>query len=118
MSGGGTSAPYPWADDREAARERFERVVEQDDSFSEGHGGLAVLDVMEGRNEDARRRADLALRLDRQSLGGILARSLLLELDGDPTAAARIREIALNAPIGPEGRSVAQMLALAATRGL
>lgn len=119
-SGTWIAAGWAWliAGDHEAARERFERVVEQDVSFSEGHGGLAVLDVMAGRNEEARRRADIALRLDRQSLGGMLARSLLLELGGDPTAAARIREVALNAPIGPEGRSVAQMLALAAARGL
>lgn len=113
------AAGWAWliAGDAGAAQERFERVLGLDDTFSEAHGGLAVLDAMAGRTEDARRRADLALRLDRQSLGGALARSLLLEQAGDEATAGRVREAALNAPIGPDGRSVAQMLALAAARG-
>lgn len=113
------AAGWAWliAGDIAAAQERFERVLGLDDTFSEAHGGLSVLDAMAGRVEDARHRADVALRLDRQSLGGALARALLLERAGDQAAAGRVREAALNAPIGPNGRSVAQMLALAAARG-
>ena len=113
------AAAWAWliAGDAIAARKRFEHVLGLDDTFSEAHGGLAVIAAMAGQVEEARRGADIALRLDRQSLGGALARSLLLDQAGDPSTAARIRESALNAPIGPEGRSVAQMLALAAARG-
>lgn len=113
------AAGWAWliAGDTAAARERFVRVLDLDASFSEAQGGLAVVNAMEGRLEEAKRGSELALRLDRQSLGGALARSLLLEHGGDATGAARIREAALTAPIGPGGRSVAQMLALAATRG-
>lgn len=113
------AAGWAWliAGEAAVARERFERVLGLDDTFSEAHGGLAVLDVMAGRDEDACRRSDVALRLDRQSLGGALARTLLLEKAGDKVTAGRIRDAVLNAPIGPNGRSVAQALALAAVRG-
>lgn len=113
------AAGWAWllAGDQAAARARFDRAVAIDDSFGEGHGGLAVIDMMEGHIEDATRRSEIALRLDRQGLGGTLARSLLLDRAGETTAAARIREMALNAPIGPNGRSVMQMLALRAAQG-
>jgi tetratricopeptide (TPR) repeat protein len=99
------------------ARQRFERVLELDDAFSEAHGGLALLDYREGRLEDARRRADIALRLDRQSLGGQLVRSLLLGQAGDERAAQEIVGRALRAPIGPGGRSVVQMIGTFAAVG-
>lgn len=112
------AAGWAWliAGDISAARERFERVLAIDDAFGEAYGGLAVLDVMEGRRDEAQRCADIALRLDRQGLGGALARSLLLEQAGDSATAARVRDRALNAPIGPNGQSVTQLLALRAAR--
>lgn len=112
------AAGWAWliAGDAAAARERFQRAVDLDESFGEGHGGLAVLAVLDGNNAEAERRAELALRLDRQGLGGALARSLLLEQAGQGEMAASIRERALNAPVGPDGKSIAQIVALAASR--
>jgi tetratricopeptide (TPR) repeat protein len=95
----------------DTARERFEHVVALDPNFAEGHGGLAVLAVLDGRGDDARRHSEVALRLDRQSLGGALAKSLLLDRSGDRQSADRIRQMALSAPVGPNGQTIAQALA-------
>lgn len=113
------AAGWAWllAGDTAKARERFERVIALDDTFSEAHGGLALLDFQEGRPDDARRRAEVALRLDRQSLGGALVSSLLLEQAGNAEAAADIVQRVLNAPIGPGGRSITQVLATQAATG-
>ena len=114
------AAGWSWflAGDAAKARARFERVIALDDTFSEAHGGLALLDFQEGLTEEARRRADIALRLDRHSLGGQLVRSLLLDQAGDARAAAEIVQRAMNARIGPDGQSIAQRLAARAARGL
>jgi tetratricopeptide (TPR) repeat protein len=118
--GSWTAAGWAWliAGDAAAARDRFERVLALDDTFGEAHGGVALLDLMDGRAEDARRRSEIALRLDRQSLGGALVHSLLLEQAGDTAGAGRVVERAMNAPVGPRGQSVAQLLALRAAGGL
>jgi len=81
-----------------------------DPNFSECHGGLAVLDILEGRIEEGKRESEIALRLDKGSLGGALAASLLMEHSGRPEIAQRIRERAMTAPIGPNGLTIAQAL--------
>jgi tetratricopeptide (TPR) repeat protein len=99
------------AGDRTGARVAFERALQADENFSETHGGLAVLDLLEGKADSAKQRADIALRLDRNSFGGALAKSLLLEAAGDTKAAQRIRDVAMTTPIGPQGQTIAQVLA-------
>jgi tetratricopeptide (TPR) repeat protein len=100
-----------------AARHSFEQAMMLDDNFAETHGGLAVLDIMDGNIDSARRRTDVALRLDKQCFGGILARTFLLEIDGKPELASKIREHAMNIPIGIDGKTLAQaMIGLAANQ--
>jgi len=98
------------------SRARFEKAVAADGGFSEGHGGLAVIDVAEGRIEDARRNTDIALRLDRASLSGQLARSMLLAHDGAPEKGERLRERVIHAPMSPGGPSIAQAMTRLARR--
>lgn len=107
------AAGWAWliAGDLTAARERFERVIALDDTFGEAHGGLAVVDIIEGRGQEASQRTEIALRLDRNGLGGALARSLLLEQAGDAEKSARVLDIALRAPIGPNGMSATEFIA-------
>jgi tetratricopeptide (TPR) repeat protein len=95
----------------DTSRARFETALALDDSFAETHGALAVLDIVAGDLESARRRADVALRLDRNCFAGALAMSMLLESDGKAKAAQKVREAALNFPIGPSGRTIARSLA-------
>lgn len=97
--------------DNAGARQSFERAVAIDANFSECHGGLAVMDLMDGRIADAERRCDIALRLDRKSFGGALAKTLLLARAGRPEAAQRVRDIAFATPVGMHGETLAQLLA-------
>ena len=96
--------------DHTASRAAFEHALAADDTFAESHGGLAVLDVVEGQYDSARRRTEVALRLDRACFSATLARTMLLEHDGEPEKAARIRQIALNTPIAPDGQTIASAL--------
>lgn len=98
------------AGDAPAARRNFEAALAHDDNFAETHGGLAVLDLAAGDLDAARRRMGIALRLDKNSLGGALARTLLLDLEGRPELAQRIRERALALPIGIGGKTLVQAL--------
>jgi tetratricopeptide (TPR) repeat protein len=104
------------AGDLTQARARFETVLALDDTFSEAHGGLAVLDLIEGRVDTAEPRAQRALRLDRQGFSAALATSLLAEQRGDLDTAQRVRDRALNAPAGPGGRTILQSMATIGSR--
>ncbi|HEX3673456.1 MAG TPA: tetratricopeptide repeat protein [Rhizomicrobium sp.] len=92
------------------ARASFDRALAIDQNFAESHGGVAVVDIVDGRLDEARKHCDIALRLDRSCFGGALAKSLLLAQAGHPQAAQKVRDIALNTPIGPSGKTIAQVL--------
>jgi len=93
------------------ARNSFERAESIDASFSECHGGLAVIDLLEGKKAQAQRRCDVALRLDRKSFGGALAKVLLLSDAGQPDMARKVRDMAFSTPIGQHGETLGQLLA-------
>lgn len=99
------------ARDLGAARRNFEAALEQDDNFAEAHGALAVLDIAEGKMDSANRRVEISLRLDKDCFGGALARTMLLEMQGKPELAQRIRDRVMNLPAGVDGRTLAQSLA-------
>jgi tetratricopeptide (TPR) repeat protein len=96
--------------DYAAARTRFERALAVDDTFSESHGGLAVMDIVAGNLAEAERRCEIALRLDRNCFGAALAKSMLLQRKGHAQAAQKIREIAFATPIGSSGRTLGDEL--------
>jgi tetratricopeptide (TPR) repeat protein len=98
------------ARDLAGARQTFDHALSLDDNFAETHGGLAVLDVAEGNLERAQRRADIALRLDRECFGGMLAKMLMSEAKGNAATAQRIWDKAMNAAIGAEGQTLAQAM--------
>lgn len=102
--------------DLETARARFQAALGLDENFAETHGGLAVIDIAEGRVEEGRRRAEVALRLDRASFGAALATVMLLENDGKPDLAERVRATAFNVPVGVGGKTLAQALAARSRR--
>lgn len=96
--------------DLKSARVTFMHALSLDDNFAETHGGLAVLDFAEGDLGSAQRRADLALRLDRECFGGMLARILLAEAKGNAVAAQKLWEKAINLPTGVDGKTLAQSM--------
>lgn len=97
--------------DLAAARRNFEIALRHDDNFAETHGALAVVDLAEGHLDSAERRTEIALRLDKDCFGAALARMLLLQMQGNPALADRIRERALNLPVGVGGKTLAQAIA-------
>lgn len=102
---------YLAAGQHEQARTTFEKALMIDDTFAETHGSLAVLDVIGGQLSSARRRTEIALRLDRRCFSAALAKSLLLQADGDSQKAAQIRSIAMTSVLGSSGATLAQALA-------
>jgi len=99
-----TARDYP------AARARFEQAMALDPNFSETHGGIAVLDAVEGKWDDAARECEIALRLDRNCFGAALAKSLLMQHRGHPQMAQKVLDLAMSAPVGPKGETLTQML--------
>jgi tetratricopeptide (TPR) repeat protein len=98
------------ARDLKAARQSFDHAMTLDDNFAETHGALAVLDIADGNLDSAGRRADIAMRLDRQCFGGMLAKLLLAEAKGNAATAQRIWDKAVNAAVGAEGQTLAQAM--------
>ena len=96
----------------QASRARFDTALAIDPSFAESHGSLAVIDIVEGDMESARRRCETALRLDRTCFSGALAKSLLERADGNPDTADKIVRRAMQTPIGADGKTIGQALAL------
>lgn len=117
----GTWVASGWAHflrgDYAKARASFERAESIDKAFAEIHGGLAVIAIMENNETEARRRCETAFRLDSRCFGATLAHVMLLDKHGHAAGAAKIRSMALSAPIGPNGQTLAQaLMALAARR--
>ncbi|NJM51345.1 MAG: tetratricopeptide repeat protein [Sphingomonadales bacterium] len=96
--------------DLAGARKNFEIALSHDDNFAETHGGLAVLDVAEGNLESAQRRAEIAIRLDKQCFGGMLAKAMLAEARGNKELAKKIVERAMNVSMGVDGKTLAQAM--------
>jgi tetratricopeptide (TPR) repeat protein len=121
VSHSGTWVAAGWAhfvaNDFSTSRARFEKAVSLDPTFSEGHGGLAVLDVVTDDLKAARKRAETAIRLDRQSFGGALVNVMLLDRAGKHKEAQRIRDMAFAVPIGADGTTLVQAMAKFGLRG-
>ncbi|MDH5325975.1 MAG: tetratricopeptide repeat protein [Gammaproteobacteria bacterium] len=73
-------------DDIEGAKASFNSAMEVDHNFSENHGGLAVIAVLEGRRDEAKALARKAVLLDPNSFSGRFAQSML-QNDTDPEKA-------------------------------
>ncbi len=97
--------------DHATARTRFEKALALDPTFAESHGGLAVLDIAEGRLKEGSERAKVAFRLDRECFGAALARALLAAAEGNSARVSAIVDKALITPVDASGRTIAQSLA-------
>ena len=111
----GTWVAAGWAHlmngDMPQARERFQQAMAIDRGFAEGSGGLAVVCIHEGKQEEAEHLAEVAMRLDRNCLSAAYAKSLLLAQANEGEAARAMRDSALEQPIGSNDKTIAQALA-------
>ncbi|MCA8067358.1 tetratricopeptide repeat protein [Burkholderia sp. AU38729] len=94
----------------DVASERFQHAAALDRGFAEAHGSLAVALHVQGRRDDARHHAEIALRLDPASLSGTLAKTLELEAVNNIESANALKDVVLNRPLGTTGRTLAQSL--------
>jgi tetratricopeptide (TPR) repeat protein len=98
------------AGNAEAATERFQRALDTDDTFGEAHGSLAVMDIVAGRVEEGKRRAEIATRLDPSCFSGALAKILITSSGGDTAKAELIMRRALGTSILPNGQTLEQAI--------
>ncbi len=78
--------------DLEAARAAATSAMELDRTFSENHGTLAVILIMDGRLDDAEQAIKRGLRLNPQSAASLYARGLLLGARGDAESGKKLIE--------------------------
>lgn len=95
--------------DAEQAREVLQRSYALDRNFGETHGGLAVVDAMEGHEAAARTGIRRALKLAPDGLAARYAEMLLLERAGDKAAATQLVNEVLDRP-APAGQDTGRAL--------
>lgn len=95
--------------DAEQAREVLQRSYALDRNFGETHGGLAVVDAMEGHEAAARTGIRRALKLAPDGLAARYAEMLLLERAGDKAAATQLVNEVLDRP-APAGKDTGRAL--------
>lgn len=93
--------------DYRAAKKTLETVLAIDQTFGETHGGLAVLAALEQDWDNAKRLADVAVRLAPESFSGRFAHSLVMTHRGRPERAQTMLETALKNFDAPGGGSLA-----------
>lgn len=111
-AGSWLAAGWAWLFDGNpvAAGEHFQHAAKLDRGFADAHGSLAVALHLQGRQNDARHHAEVAVRLDPACLSAALAKSIELEATNNSESADALKNAALNRPLGPTGRTLAQSL--------
>ena len=92
--------------------------MDTDDTFSEAHGSLAVMDVLGGDIEEGKRKAEIAMRLDRSSFSSALAGILIANANHNAEAAERILKRALSSKVLPGGETLEQAIIQSVSFGL
>ncbi|OUS03233.1 hypothetical protein A9Q81_07550 [Gammaproteobacteria bacterium 42_54_T18] len=87
------------------AKEALNAAMEKDRTFSENHGTLAVVQILENQREEAERSIKIALRLDPMCISAHFAQTLLLSPEKDQNTISERMESLMNRPIG-EGQSM------------
>lgn len=105
------------AGDLAAARIRFERALALDDRFAEAQASVGVVDILEGRIEEARRRIEVAQRLERNSFAAAFGAMLLAAGSGDTGETRRIFERAIRQPFDGRGATIADAIVRMGIRG-
>ena len=93
------------------ARECFEKTLALDRNFGESHGGLAVVNALDGRVAEAQDEVKLALRLDPQGLSAKYAQMVMSGDAADPERFKRLALRILATRTGPLGTSLKESVA-------
>jgi tetratricopeptide (TPR) repeat protein len=82
------------------AQQTFQKALELDRNFGETHGGLAVVNALQGKKSEAEEGVQRALRLDSQGLSARYAEMVLSGVVNDPV---RFKKLALRLVSGRSG---------------
>lgn len=102
---------YILRNDSISARAALDKSYALDRNFGETHGGLAIVDVMDGLDDQARLGMRRALKLNPNGLSAHYAEMLLLQKSGNPAEATQLVNQVLEraAPNGHEsGRTLVE----------
>lgn len=89
---------YILRQDSAKAREALDQSYALDRNFGETHGGLAIVDVLDGKDEEARLSIRRALKLNPQSMSARYAEMLLLQKAGKTDEAVAVVNQVLDQP--------------------
>lgn len=108
----GTWHALAWVDllrgDIDKAEASYQHAYDLDRNFADSHGGLALVHVLRGRNDEAELAIRRALRLNPQCPTALYAQTLLLEVTGQGEDAMRLLG-GLVQPVGlPDGMDLAE----------
>ena len=93
-----------------AAEAAFQRALTLDRNFAETHGGLAVVAVLQRRDDEARASIKRALRVDSQSVSAQYAQILLLQREGHQQEADSALDTVLARPMDREGNQLRELV--------
>jgi tetratricopeptide (TPR) repeat protein len=96
--------------DSAKARKMLDRSYALDRNFGETHGGLAVVDVMDGQEDKARTGIRRALKLNPLGMAAQYAQLLLLQKAGDDTAASQLVDSVLNRKVNDSSATGWQLI--------
>lgn len=100
---------YILRDDSVRARAALEKSYELDRNFGETHGGFAVVDVLDGHHDQARKGIRRALKLNRNSMSALYAEFLLLTKNGKSKEAQQLVDRVLDST-APSGTQTSRVL--------
>ena len=99
-----------FGNDLAGARAVFEAALERDRNFGESHGGLAVVQAMQGEREAAEAGIARALRLDPNGLSARYAQMVLSGEAADPERFKRIAYRLLSSHQALDGETIADVV--------
>jgi len=91
------------------ARQALDQSYELDRTFGETHGGLAIVDIMEGMMGRAQKGIRRALKLNPNGLSAQYAQALVLQQEGQPEKAAQLIDKVLD-QTRPDSNDTGRML--------
>ncbi len=100
---------YILRNDSTKARHALDKSYELDRNFGETHGGLAVVDVMDGHDDRARLGIRRALKLNPVGLGARYAEMLLLQKAGQTDKAQQLVDQVIDRTL-PDSQNTGRML--------
>lgn len=109
----GTWHALAWVDllegDIDAAEASYQFAYDLDRNFADSHGGLALIHVLRGRNDEADLAIRRALRLNPQCPTALYAQTLLLDAEGRGDEALQLLGNLVQPADLPEGMGLAEL---------